>query len=68
MYGFDEDGNPYLDATTYSFTYNKDGIRTSKTVNGVVHEYILNGDQITAEKFNIGIDWEYFFAQQGWFD
>jgi hypothetical protein len=36
MYGFDENGNPYLDATTYSFTYNEDGIRTCKTVNGVI--------------------------------
>ncbi len=29
--------------------YNADGIRTSKTVNGVVHEYYLNGSQIVAE-------------------
>ena len=31
------------------FTYNADGIRTSKTVNGVKHEYYLNGSQIVAE-------------------
>ena len=32
-----------------SFTYNDEGIRTSKTVNGVRTEYILNGSQILAE-------------------
>jgi len=32
-----------------SFTYNADGIRTSKTVNGVTHEYILSGSQIVME-------------------
>ena len=26
------------------------GIRASKTVNGVLHEYVLNGSQILAEK------------------
>ena len=30
-------------------TYNKDGIRTSKTVGGVRHDYILNGATILAE-------------------
>ena len=34
-----------------AYTYNADGIRTSKTVNGVKHEYILNGSQILAEKW-----------------
>ena len=34
--GVDEYGDLYFDTTTYSFTYNKDGIRTSKTVNGVI--------------------------------
>jgi len=52
--GLDEYGELYFDSTIYSFTYNKDGIRTSKTVNGVVHEYILNGSQILAEKWKIG--------------
>ena len=31
------------------FSYNADGIRTSKTVNGVEHRYYLDGSQITAE-------------------
>ena len=32
-----------------SFTYNADGIRTSKTVNGVKHTYLLSGSTIMAE-------------------
>ena len=34
-----------------SFTYNDEGIRTSKTVNGVEHVYYLNGSQILAEEW-----------------
>ena len=34
---------------TFEFTYNDEGIRTSKTVNGVEHVYVLNGSQIVAE-------------------
>ncbi len=30
-------------------TYNADGIRTSKTINGMKHEYLLNGSQIVSE-------------------
>ena len=36
-------------ATSFSFTYNDEGIRTSKVVNGVEHTYILDGSQIAAE-------------------
>ena len=50
----DDDGNLYYDDSVYSFTYNNDGIRTSKTVNGIKHEYVLNGSQILAEKWKIG--------------
>ena len=35
---------------TYSYTYNADGIRTGKTVNGTTTEFFLNGNQILAEK------------------
>lgn len=35
--------------TIISYTYNKDGIRTSKTVNGVTTNYTLMGDKVTAE-------------------
>ena len=36
-------------STNMSFTYDDSGIRTSKTVNGVVHTYQLNGSQIVSE-------------------
>ena len=39
----------YSDIATY--TYNSDGIRTSKTVDGIKHEYILDGSRIVAEKW-----------------
>ena len=32
-----------------SFTYNDEGIRTSKNVGGTVHAYVLNGSQIVSE-------------------
>ena len=35
---------------TASYTYNEDGIRTVKTVNGVTTEYFLSGSTILAEK------------------
>ena len=35
---------------TLSYTYDASGIRTSKTVNGVTTEYLLNGTQILAQK------------------
>ena len=37
---------------TLSFTYNSDGIRTSKTVDGVKHTYTLNGSQILTEQWD----------------
>ncbi len=33
-----------------SFTYDDNGIRTSKTVDEVTHTYYLNGSQIVAEQ------------------
>ena len=36
--------------TTTTYTYNDEGIRTSKNVNGTLHEYYLDGSQIVAEK------------------
>ena len=38
-----------LHGNTYSFTYNADGIRTSKTKNGVTTTYYLSGSQIVGE-------------------
>ena len=37
---------------TYTFVYNDQGIRTSKTKNGVTTTYYLNGSQIMAEETN----------------
>ena len=36
-----------------TFTYNDDGIRTSKTVNGIKHTYILSGSKIISESWGI---------------
>ena len=36
---------------SYSFTYNDEGIRTSKTVGGVKHTYILDGTRIVSEQW-----------------
>ena len=38
-------------SNTLSFTYNHDGIRTSKTVNGVVHNYTVSGSLILTEEW-----------------
>ena len=45
-----DDGYDAIDYPIY-YTYNDEGIRTSKNIRGVVHEYILNGSQIIAEKW-----------------
>ena len=37
-----------------SFTYNDEGIRTSKTVNGVTHYYTLSGSRILSEEWTEG--------------
>ncbi|MBQ7761385.1 MAG: RHS repeat-associated core domain-containing protein [Clostridia bacterium] len=36
---------------TYSYTYNANGIRTSKTVNGVTHNYVIDGTKILTESY-----------------
>ena len=38
-----------VDGVTLTFTYNAEGIRTSKTVGGTEHTYHLNGSQIITE-------------------
>ena len=53
-YSFTWQGRELIGATngqnTLSFTYNSDGLRTSKTVNGVKHEYIYySGSTLVAE-------------------
>ena len=39
------------DGTSISYTYNANGIRTSKTVNGVEHTYTLDGTKILCEEW-----------------
>ena len=41
----------YKEQASISFTYNVDGLRTSKTVDGVKHEYELCGAEIISEKW-----------------
>ncbi len=36
---------------TISYTYGESGLRISKTVNGVVHKYIYDGDLLISEQF-----------------
>ena len=40
---------------TYAYTYNDEGVRTSKTINSVVHTYHLSGSQIFAEEWGSNI-------------
>ena len=44
-----------VDGTELSFTYNDDGIRTSKTVGTVEHVYHLNGAQIVFEESDAAV-------------
>ena len=39
---------------TFTYTYNSDGIRTSKTIDGVEHIYHLSGTQVLSEEWNEG--------------
>ena len=41
----------YRGGKTYTFVYNSDGLRTEKTVNGVVHKYYYSGNQLLAEEW-----------------
>ena len=40
--------------TSVSYTYGEDGLRTSKTVNGTVHNYYYTGGQLAAETWTEG--------------
>ena len=50
--------------TSLSFTYDSEGVRTSKTVGGVKTSYLLNGTQILAQTTN-GKTLCFFYDQQG---
>ncbi|OPX43129.1 hypothetical protein CLHUN_30710 [Ruminiclostridium hungatei] len=41
-------------SNTYSYTYNWDGLRASKTVNGVTINHIWDGDQMVLETDGAG--------------
>ena len=47
-----------------SFTYDSEGVRTSKTVGSTTTKYLLNGTQILAQTTN-GITTSFFYDQQG---
>ena len=49
---------------TLTFTYDSEGIRTSKTVGSTTTKYLLNGTQILAQTTN-GITTSFFYDQQG---
>lgn len=44
-----DEGEMLYCGSLITFEYNADGIRTSKTVDGIEHKYYLNGSQILAE-------------------
>ena len=48
--------------TTASYTYNVDGLRTSKTVNGVKHEYYYVGSRLQYEKYGTTELWFFYDA------
>ena len=52
------------DGTQISYTYDIDGIRTKKTVNGVTTEYFVNGSTILAQKTGNDIIW-YIYDSDG---
>ena len=55
-YSFTWEGRRLKTATkgnlSFTFTHNNDGIRTSKTVNGIEHTYTLNGTTILSEQWD----------------
>ena len=52
------------DGTTLNYTYDSEGIRTSKTVGSTTTKYLLNGTQILAQATN-GTTLSFFYDQQG---
>ena len=47
-------------STSVSYKYDENGLRTQKTVNGVVHDYYYVGDRLVYEK--LGDEYEYFYC------
>ena len=47
-----------------SYTYDADGLRVTKTVNGVQHKYVWQGSQLVAEYYG-GTELEFFYDESG---
>ena len=47
------------------YTYNADGIRTSKTIDGAVHSYVLDGSRIVSETIGSGHIFIYLYDETG---
>ena len=47
-----------------SYTYDADGLRLTKTVNGVQHRYVWQGSQLVAEYYG-GTELEFFYDESG---
>ena len=62
-YEYSEDfGEGPCGVLSNEYTYNANGIRTSKTVNGIRHDYYLNGTQIIAETWTLsGIEYLLYY-------
>ena len=52
------------DGTSLNFTYDSEGVRTSKTVGSTTTKYLLNGTQILAQKTG-STTLSFFYDQQG---
>jgi len=50
--GFDRLTSAHTGGATTSYTYNAEGLRNSKTVNGVTTDFLLNGMNVVAETTN----------------
>ena len=50
---------------TCQYTYNADGIRTSKTIDGAVHSYVLDGSRIVSETIGSGHIFIYLYDETG---
>ena len=52
-------------AFSYKYTYNADGIRTSKNIDGTVHTYVLDGSRIVSETINSAYIFIYLYDEAG---
>ena len=50
-FGYTTDPTSWTYFNEITYTYNADGIRTSKTADGITREYILSGSQIMGERW-----------------